>query len=50
MEVPVGKVCTKQRAWIDRRQGRLALASGEPGAMRRVQTSSHGCLHRRLAV
>jgi hypothetical protein len=50
MEVLVGRVCTKQRARLDRRQGRFALATGATGAMRRVQATIHVCLDRRLAI
>jgi hypothetical protein len=40
--VVAGRVCAKQRGRIDRRQGRSALASGEPAAMRRAQAPIRG--------
>jgi hypothetical protein len=42
--VVAGRVGTKQCGWLDRGEGRWALAPGETDAMRRVQAPSRGDL------
>jgi S1-C subfamily serine protease len=48
--VVAGRVCTKQCGWLDRGQGRWALAPGETGAMRRVQAPIRDGLARRSII